>query len=193
MLTGIALLAMGLALDQIATAAVTFGALMFAITSWRANRREASFDRFYERLDRPNEVLARHECARVLMDDAWVGGRPEGEFERRMVVFAELDNLEYAIEKFRLGYMTPENALRAARTFQSRCRNSAKFRQLVPQCVKDFGYKDLTRSTALKVAASCDAEAAMTVSRSLCPKAASSATPLGSEDLAATARASISS
>jgi hypothetical protein len=88
----------------LATAVLALGAFIVGYHQWRAARRETSMDRFYDRLEIANDRLAALEGI-----DAF-----------HMYVYSELDNLEYVIEKYRLGYMSPEQALRGLRTFQSR-------------------------------------------------------------------------
>jgi hypothetical protein len=40
------------------------------------------------------------------MNPGWTGSAALEKYEQDMYVFTELDNLEYALEKYRLGYMT---------------------------------------------------------------------------------------
>jgi hypothetical protein len=73
------------------------------------------------------------------MNPGWTGSAALEKYEQDMYVFTELDNLEYALEKYRLGYMTLNHANRALRTFRSRCL-SPLFRESVLACVRTSGY-----------------------------------------------------
>ena len=69
-----------------------------------------------------------------------------------MYVYRELDNLEYAIAKYKLGYMSPENALRSLRTFRVRCNSSPEFRELALMCaMANEGYDSITQEVVKKV------------------------------------------
>lgn len=50
-----------------------------------------------------------------------------------MYTYLELDNLEYAVEKYKLGYMSARQALRCLKTFQVRCK-SPDFLELAQHC-----------------------------------------------------------
>jgi hypothetical protein len=87
---------------------LAFSGLLASYVEWRSSKHEASMDRFYERLELANRYRSK------LADE----GQAVSALD--MYVFVELDNLEYVLERYRLGYIAPRHALRAARTFQSR-------------------------------------------------------------------------
>lgn len=97
---------------------VLAGFVIFSVgyLQWRAVRQEITFDKFYDKLDVANKRF-----------DAWRIERLKSDHEKledhlhTMFFFAELDNLEYVIEKYQLGYVKRELAERAMRTFESRC------------------------------------------------------------------------
>jgi hypothetical protein len=68
-----------------------------------------------------------------------------------MWVFAELDNLEYVIAKFRLGYIEPEQAWRGVRTFFSRCSHDATFLERALHFSGSSGYLEATRPVVLAI------------------------------------------
>lgn len=103
--------------------AVVLALIGFSLTylQWRAGRHEASFERYYDRLDLANR---KFDAARIEeLKDA-----PTKEDLKRhlytMFVFAELDNLEYVLEKYKLGYVRQGLAERAVRAFRSRCADA---------------------------------------------------------------------
>lgn len=68
-----------------------------------------------------------------------------------MYTYLELDNLEYAIRKYALGYMSTDVAYRSLKTFISRCA-SGEFRQLAYSLAHDnLGYDKETRAVVDKV------------------------------------------
>jgi hypothetical protein len=98
-----------------------------AYTQWRAARRETSLEKFYDRLKSTNDQLARFPCAiamqwRYELDENWCLKKvDEAQWQKEMYVFTEIDNLEYAVEKYWIGFMSRESATRAAHTFLVRC------------------------------------------------------------------------
>lgn len=127
---------------QVATALVAATASFFAYYQWTDSRREASLDKFYERLSLVNERYYSWDHARRLVDHFW-GGSEEADFQRAMYVYLELDNLEYMISRFQLGFVTKGLLRRAIRTFRSRCQSVA-FCNLAMQLVNGAGYQAKT-------------------------------------------------
>jgi hypothetical protein len=135
--TWILLGALGRKGSETATAVFALGAFLIAYQQWRAARYEASMDKYYERLDVANRRL---EALKGV--DSYV-----------MYVFTELDNLEYVIEKYKLGYISSEQAFRGLKTFRAHCRNIAienmdgkkeLFRDLACHLVGIAGYQATT-------------------------------------------------
>jgi hypothetical protein len=123
----------GLVLQQVsgpavATAVAALGAFILGLQQWRDARHEISLDKYYDRLDLTNRRLDDWSAARTLVppfrQDEWEATDPEEtrlQYQLQMYAFLELDNLEYAIQKYKLGFMTPTVAHRSLRTFLSRC------------------------------------------------------------------------
>ena len=108
---------------EIATGILALGTLLVGYQQWRSAKHEASLERFYDRLETANERLAQLQHHRVDPFD--------------MYIFAELDNLEYVAEKYRLGYMSVDHAFRGLKTFQARM-NIPQFHERLSS------YRDLT-------------------------------------------------
>ena len=122
---------------QVPALVLAFAAFVIGFPQWRAVRHEISMDKFYDRLNVANQRLHEWPAARALYcnnlrleTDDQEAPQEKAEYERFMYVCMELDNLEYALEKYRLGYMKPELARRALRTFRDRCEKS-RFRYQV--------------------------------------------------------------
>ena len=141
--------------------AVALTAAVLGVQQWRAARNEISLDRFYERLGVTNRHLDDYEKSREFAgpwrDDT--GQRSvysEENYERSMYVYRELDNLEYAITKYKIGFMSSPTAFRALNTFKARCEASLIFCRIVENCAdRASGYDYATKD----VVAKCVAEA----------------------------------
>jgi hypothetical protein len=107
-------------------------AFAFGYLQWRAGRHEVSFDRYYDKLELANkwyndwQLELRRSDPEELQDHL-----------KHMFIFAELDKLEYILEKFKLGYVRQDLVERAIRAFRARCEASADFRQAVQKLIED--------------------------------------------------------
>jgi hypothetical protein len=110
-----------------ASAVVAFGAWQW----W--TRHESSLDHFYQRITAAN-MLFLEACRAVEQTALQETGNadqsagstvPNQVFE--YYVFTELDNLEYQLVKYRRGYIGPDVASRAVRTFEDRCHPDGPF------------------------------------------------------------------
>ncbi len=131
------------------TAVVAVSAFILGYQQWNAARNEIALDKYYERLEITNQRLDDWPSARSLAGTWPVAEgsqqlEEEELFQRTMYVYRELDNLEYAVVKYKLGYMTAETALRCLRTFRARCQSS-EFRDIALKCVSvNEGYEPAT-------------------------------------------------
>ena len=143
---------------DVITAVIALGALGLGFHQWCASRNEISLDRFYDRLEVTNRILDERKEVRSFAGP-WhsvEGSKNQHDedviYHTSMYVYRELDNLEYAIAKYKLGYMSPENALRSLRTFRGRCNSSPEFRVLALMCAKaNEGYDSITQEVVKKV------------------------------------------
>jgi hypothetical protein len=79
------------------------------------------------------------------------------EIEYTMYFFSEVDNLEYVIEKFKLGYINAIHAARSADTFRVRCRDE-QFRKKVDELIDNVGYQETTITVAKRLHALGEAD-----------------------------------
>jgi hypothetical protein len=138
---------------QASVATTALFALLIGLPQWRAARDEISLDKIYEKLEEMNKLLDEWREVRD-----FAGPRPilngqgeQGSYRRRMYVYRELDNFEYAVEKYRIGFMEPQTAHRSLRTFQARCKESDEFCGLALEYVNTTGYSRETRQIVQKV------------------------------------------
>lgn len=129
----------------------TILAFLYAVFQWRMENRQSSMNEFFERKKDINFLLMERNDLRDLLKEAvdrhivalWerreiypqvsVGNINEIQnldyirsiekftFEQKMFVFVEIDNLEFAIEKYVSGYLDDGQMYRACEIFQSRC------------------------------------------------------------------------
>ncbi len=128
---------------QLATALVTAAAGFFAYYQWTDSRRESSLEKFYDRLNLVNERFYAWKDARQLVPHFWGASAEDGDFHQMMYVYLELDNLEYMIFRYQLGFVRKPLFRRAVRTFGSRCQSKA-FCDLAVELVNGAGYDTKT-------------------------------------------------
>lgn len=135
-----------------ATACIAIGAFFLAYQQWRAAKAEASLEKFYERLNITNGWMVAAQKAAVAVSGAAADAtaKQAAEYDYRMYFFSEADNLEYIIEKYKLGYIGAEHAARGADTFRVRCRHE-KFREVLDKYIDRVGYQDDTRRVARRL------------------------------------------
>lgn len=141
--------------DILQAAALVVG---FSLTfyQWRLARFEASVEKYYDRLDVSNRRL------NTLIEQAWSNKEAPKDFGVHrnppevgvslfdMWVFSELDNLEYVIQKYRRGYIEPDQMCRALHAFQSRC-NDPEFMQRAVGFCRGPNYHPSLRSVVRRV------------------------------------------
>lgn len=121
---------------------VTMGVIFLAIHQWRQLRNEAAIVGSVGRRDRVNEYF-RDEKLRFIVthfygseDIPWASDILDKDlWAHQMYIFDEIDNLQDGIEKYRLGYSSPYQALRVIDLFAARCQ-SPKFVEFVNEMVK---------------------------------------------------------
>jgi len=130
------------------TGVLGVGALYLGLQQWGATRGALALDKFYERLAATNDKLDQYVGARHFAGP-WLDEREEDRnlaFEKKMYVYHELDNLECAIVKYNMSYLSPAYAYRSLRTFRQRCGASLEFCELASDCVRsNLGYNVQTK------------------------------------------------
>jgi hypothetical protein len=143
----------------VAASLLTADAILLAWWQWRAQRREVALEAYFARLDLPNQRrLAYYEQVLALGDAAGNAAVATAlEQFYLFYVYAELDNLEYALTKYADGDMSAGLAERAVQTFLSRCRQSADFRERAGQAVAASGYSATFEALVRDLLARCTA------------------------------------
>ncbi len=137
---------------QVAAVLVGGAAGIFTYQQWADSRREESLDRFYQRLGEVNSLYREWESARDLVPHFWefAPGGDETAHQKQLYVYLELDNLEYMLVRYELGFVSQELLMRALRTFASRMV-SKDFRDLATDQVDGAGYVKDTGEVVTKV------------------------------------------
>jgi hypothetical protein len=121
-----------------ATAVITVAGLLVAVLQWRAGLAEKAVDALYQRIALANKM--RIEAFRGLKTDDEAVLLRERPVDYRFFVFTEIDSLEHAVQRYRLGLgMSAVIVDRAVRHFQVRC-DSETFRRTALECVGDSAY-----------------------------------------------------
>lgn len=128
---------------DVAVTLITAAAIFFAYYQWMDGRRESSLDKFYDRLALINTRYYEWKEARDVVPHFWGKSTENVNFRPRMYVYLELDNLEYVILRYQLGYLRTPLLRRAVRTFSSRCE-SPVFCELAKEVVNGAGYAQAT-------------------------------------------------
>ena len=128
-----------------AATTLTTGALLFAVLQWRAATSERALDKLYDRLD--------------LANDRRLEACPDPVAKAKDLytyyVFTEIDNVEYAIQKYELGFTTPAVTARVLRRFDHTCGRNARFRELVTDLIAEASYFDGTKAAIKKILERC--------------------------------------
>jgi hypothetical protein len=139
--------------SQGTAAILTVGALGFGVWQWRLATAEKSLDTLYARIDLANQ--RRLDAQGRLREPVERRGRELSAEEVGLFfdyfVFTEIDNLEYATQKYVLGLVRPAVADRAVMLFKERCRKD-DFRDRARELVEDGTYFDLTKELVPKIA-----------------------------------------
>lgn len=128
----------------------TMGLLIAGLSQWRGARQEISMDKYYERLNISNQWWKSSPSVQKAMAGF---ARDSEDPDMTMYVCLEIDNLEYVIEKYRIGHVDDEQACRGLRAFQVRCLSSPEFRAIARRRVHIGDYTPRAASVVCKV---CD-------------------------------------
>jgi hypothetical protein len=137
--------------SELATPAVMIIAVVLGAKEWSSTKREEALDKFYDRLNFTNEKLRAWQKPRVFISEDWSN---EDTFEKEMYACIEIDNLEYAIQKYERGYLEPRDALRALTCFTSRCQEGS-FKKTVRKIATRGGYRPNTMIALSEMCSVC--------------------------------------
>lgn len=164
-LTALMILALGLGLTvflgrlyklddytQLASMILAGGAFLVGLQQWKLSRAELAFDKFYERLDIVNNRLDQWPAARNMVKQFWGEADIDEEYQKRMYVYVEIDNLEYATQKYKMRFMVLDDVYREVTLFESRCV-SEEFRCYASSQVDVAGYRQDTREIVHRIIA----------------------------------------
>ena len=148
-----AMYANSLHLGPLAIPLATIGAVFLALHQYRQQRIELTIVGALGRLDIVNSCYRSADAAQVLgplfsnvTEAIWAKGLTDNVgWQQRMYIFLEIDNLQYGLERFRLGHSSAYQALRTLDLFCARCQ-SEEFLRAAQQLVAK-GAGSYTRET----------------------------------------------
>lgn len=144
--------------DLAISSAAAITAFFIGLYQWSTQRKEISLDKFYERLDRANKHVDNWPSARHLVQSLYPNiddpipdikqNEPkinvqEFNYQTARYVYTEIDNLEYVIEKYCLGFMSVRTTYRGIICFISRCQD-IEFINLAIKLAEKAGYNATT-------------------------------------------------
>jgi predicted PurR-regulated permease PerM len=145
---------------NLAASLFTADALLLAAWQWLAQRRETTLESYFTRLDVPNNRrLSYYE--QLVNYSAEISNEALVAILQQFYVFyiyAEIDNLLYAMTKYVNEGISRDLVDRAARTFVSRCEQSQDFRRYVCVLVRNSGYPLKFEALVNELAAACRSE-----------------------------------
>lgn len=124
---------------------LVFGGMLFALQRWIVSREDESINRYFEQRRAINDqIISGGPETWRLVRSAF----PKGEFawtadivRKYMSVFAELDQLEFCFEKYKLRLIAPQVAYRACQILESRCEGYC-FRQIAEESINNGRYNE---------------------------------------------------
>lgn len=108
-------------IGKYATLIAAMAAIGFGFDQWKRVREERGIEDFYGRLESLNKLYLELGVDRKLLGFSQAVHSSKESFQDVMLVFREIDNLECIIQKYRLGLVGADLAVRAAMVFIARC------------------------------------------------------------------------
>lgn len=113
---------------------VVAATLAFGIFQWRAALEKDALEKYQAEIKEANEKRLQWQSIPELMKEHYPTDR-----EHCFYVYQQLDNLEFAIERYLRGFTSAYTASRAVLTFKSKCE-AAGFRDLAKMLVQRGSY-----------------------------------------------------
>ncbi|WP_143272014.1 hypothetical protein [Azospirillum brasilense] len=126
---------------------------------WRMSRYEASLERLYERIDVSNRRLADVINYANQDKNPYEHPRLAGLSVFDMWVFAELDNLEYVLEKYQFGWIKYHHVYRSLVTLKARCAADQTFCRRAIESCGISGYQSSTCSVVARIVKAAEDDA----------------------------------
>jgi hypothetical protein len=107
--------------------------LLLAVFQWHASIEQNAMQRWEEEITNANNAESSPDVAAML---ARFYTTP-GEYAKARYIYISLDNLEYALERYREGFASATTTARAVMTFAGHCEEK-NFRDLATDQVKGY-------------------------------------------------------
>jgi len=119
--------------------------LIFGVFQWRAALEKDALEKYQAEIKEANEKKLQWESIPRFMERHYPDRR-----EHCFYVYQQLDNLEFALERYLRGFTSAYTASRAVFTFESKCR-VPRFRELAAVLIKQGSYSAPVRKVAATV------------------------------------------
>lgn len=127
--------------------------LMFGVFQWRAALEKDALEKYQAEIKEANEKKRQWRSIPEFMRQHYPDAR-----EHCFYVYDQLDNLEFALERYMRGFTSAYTASRAVFTFESKCQVPS-FRVLAEKLLEQGSYSGPVKSVAVKVFQSTSAAA----------------------------------
>jgi hypothetical protein len=117
---------------------LTAAGLVLTASQWHASLEQEAMKKYESEIATANKA-EEPASVRKMMSRLYAGAQTDGDFEKIEYVYVELDNLEFALERYRLGFASAYTTSRAVMTFLNRCE-TPEFRTLAWQQVRLASY-----------------------------------------------------
>jgi hypothetical protein len=117
---------------------LTATGLVLNASQWHASLEQEAMRKYESEIAVANKA-EEPEPVRKMMSHLYLGATTAGDVEKIEYVYVELDNLEYALERYTHGFASAYTTSRAVMTFLNRCE-SPEFRTLARRQVEVASY-----------------------------------------------------
>jgi hypothetical protein len=102
---------------------IVAAALLLGIYQWRMSLEKDALEKFQAEIREANEAKSKWLGVREMMVQHYLPGdqTSEREYEKSLYVYQQLDNLEFALERYLQGFTSAYTAFRSVITFQDKC------------------------------------------------------------------------
>lgn len=136
---------------------IALGLVMAAI-QWRASLEQQAMEKYEREIAAGNETADESEGIHEMMAHHYppLSGEAKPDYARARYVYLQLDNLEYALERYMEGLASAYTTARAVMTFENRCV-SPEFRLRARSQVRAASYSPIVIKTVDSVLATFNA------------------------------------
>jgi hypothetical protein len=125
--------------------------LLLAVFQWHSALEQDAMQRYESESAGANAAESSESVAHMLGPILYPGSTPEAHTNVRYV-YVQLDNLEYALERYEHGFASPYTTMRAVTAFARHCQLSHEFRDVSRRQVFAASYSETVRKVVVRIA-----------------------------------------